>query len=64
VGEDSVCKYCGGTEMIDAYGRVIASCSDDKITSITCELQMDALDTFRKKFPVLDDADKFLLCSK
>ena len=64
VGEDSVCKYCGGTEMIDAYGRVIASCPDDKITSITCELQMDALDTFRKKFPVLEDADKFLLCSK
>lgn len=64
VGEDKVCQYCGGTEMIDAYGRVVASCPDDKITSVTCELQKDTLDSFRRKFPVLDDADSFLLCSK
>jgi predicted amidohydrolase len=64
VGEDPKCKYCGGTEMIDAYGRVVASCTDDEIASITCELQMDALDSFRKKFPVLDDADSFQLYCK
>ena len=64
VGEDPVCKYCGGTEMIDAYGRVLASCPDDEITTVTCEIQMDVLDTFRKKFPVLKDADFFRMCGK
>ena len=64
VGEDPVCKYCGGTEMIDAYGRILASCPDDEITTVTCEIQMDVLDTFRKKFPVFKDADFFRMCGK
>ena len=64
VGEDPVCRYCGGTEMIDAYGKVVASCPDDKVTSTTFELQIDALNAFRKKFPVLEDADAFSLFCK
>lgn len=59
VGEDPVCKYCGGTEMIDAYGRIVDACPDDQVSSITCELDMDALNSFRKKFPVLEDADLY-----
>ena len=64
VGEDPKCKYCGGTEMIDAYGKVAASCPDDKIASATYEIRMDELTAFRKKFPVLEDADSFHFCSK
>jgi predicted amidohydrolase len=64
VGEDPMCKYCGGTEMIDAYGRVIVSCPDDKIASATYEIRMDELRSFRKKFPVLKDADSFHLYNK
>jgi predicted amidohydrolase len=50
--------------MIDAYGKVVASCPDDKVTSATFELQIDALNAFRKKFPVLEDADAFSLFCK
>jgi predicted amidohydrolase len=64
VGEDPICRYCGGTEMIDAYGRVVASCPDDEVTSATFELQMEALHAFRTKFPVLEDADAFSLFCK
>lgn len=64
VGEDPVCKYCGGTEMIDAYGRVIASCQDGEIASLTTDIDVEALNMFRKKFPVLDDADWFHLLNQ
>lgn len=64
VGEDSVCKYCGGTEMIDAYGRVVASCPDGIIASATYEIRMEELNSFRKKFPVLKDADSYHLNGK
>lgn len=64
VGDDPVCKYCGGTEIIDAYGCVTDACPDDEVSHITCELDMDALGSFRKKFPVLEDADSFQLIDK
>lgn len=57
VGEDLACKYCGGTMLIDAYGRTIAECELNKQCAITADLDMEALAAFRKKFPVLDDAD-------
>lgn len=57
VGEDLACKYCGGTMLIDAYGRTIAECESNKQCAITADLDMEALAAFRKKFPVLDDAD-------
>jgi hypothetical protein len=50
--------------MIDAYGKVVASCPDDEVTSTTFELQMEALHAFRTKFPVLEDADAFSLFCK
>ena len=45
--------------MIDAYGRIVAACPDDEVTSISCEVNMESLNSFRKKFPVLKDADTF-----
>lgn len=56
IGTDPACSYCGGTEIVDAYGRVEA-CPDDQQCTLTCTLDMDALEAFRKKFPVLNDAD-------
>ncbi len=61
VGSDPVCDYIGGTMVIDAMGNTVASCPDTEETSISVELDMDALGRFRKKFPVLDDADGFCL---
>lgn len=57
-GEDPVCKYSGGTAVIDAYGKTVAEQEDGMAGWITAELDMDRLNAFRRKFPVLDDADK------
>lgn len=59
VGDDPVAHYSGGTQLIDAYGRIVSSCADNHETCITNTLDMGRLTVFREKFPVLDDADTF-----
>lgn len=58
IGADEQCQYCGGTMFIDAYGRTVAKCPDDEVSSVTAELDIEALHAFRRKFPVLADADR------
>ena len=57
IGNDPSCSYCGGTEAIDPYGKVLAACPDNEACTITTLLDMNALQDFRRKFPVLEDAD-------
>jgi len=57
IGQDPACTYCGGTEAIDAYGRIIHACNDDIACSITIDIDMNSLAKFRQKFPVLNNAD-------
>ena len=57
VGTDPACEYCGGSVIIDPYGRTIASCVDNTECEATAEVDMVALEAFREKFPVLKDAD-------
>lgn len=59
VGDDSSCHYSGGTALIDPYGRVAARCDDGIQMSVGAVVDMDSLVAFRRKFPVLDDADVF-----
>lgn len=55
-GSDQWCEYCGHTVMVDAYGRVVAECPEGE-SVVICEVDMDALEAFRSKFPVLEDSD-------
>ena len=57
VGTDPACEYCGGSVIIDPYGRTIATCADNTECEATAEVDMVALGAFREKFPVLKDAD-------
>ena len=57
VGTDPACEYCGGSVIIDHYGKVIATCADNTECEATAEIDMQALEAFREKFPVLKDAD-------
>lgn len=57
VGEDTASKYSGGTFVIDSYGNVMAQCPMGEEGVLSSELDIDALMSFRKKFPVLKDAD-------
>lgn len=61
VGTDPSCEYCGGTMMIDPYGRTMAECPRGEVGTVTVELDKAELDAFRAKFPVLEDADDFKL---
>ena len=57
VGNDPACEYCGGSVIIDPYGVKIAECEISQESEATAEIDMAALEAFRKKFPVLLDAD-------
>lgn len=59
VGTDPACEYCGGTVVIDPYGKTIAECPMDEESEASAVIDMDALVAFREKFPVLNDADEF-----
>jgi omega-amidase len=51
--------YCGDSRIVHPYGNVIISAGPDKEGSITGEISVNELSEFRKKFPVLEDADDF-----
>lgn len=59
VGDDPACHYGGASIAVDSYGRIIADCGQDTEAVATAQLDMTRLAAFRKKFPVLDDADTF-----
>lgn len=59
VGKDPLCPYCGCSVVFDAYGKVLASCERDKECEATVSLDMNKMVAFRKKFPVLNDKDRF-----
>lgn len=57
VGTDPDNDYCGGSRVIDPYGKIIAECEDGVEMGATVDVDMNMLEAFRAKFPVLDDAD-------
>ena len=57
VGNDPACQYCGGSVVIDPYGKTIAACTDNLECEATATIDIEALEAFRAKFPVLNDAD-------
>ena len=61
VGKDPACVYSGGSALIDPCGCTLAACEDEKEGHAEAVIDMDALNAFRNKFPVLDDADSFTI---
>jgi predicted amidohydrolase len=57
VGEDPTCDYCGGSVIINPYGHTLAACADNTECEVSAEIDIEALEAFREKFPVLKDAD-------
>ena len=58
VGNDPFNTYCGGSRLIDPYGVIMAECADGQEDEVTADVNMEVLEAFRAKFPVLDDADR------
>ena len=57
VGTDPSNEYSGGSMVVDPYGKVIAWCEDGVQMIAQADVDMDMLEAFRAKFPVLNDAD-------
>ena len=57
VGYDPANEYSGGSMVIDPYGKAIARCEDGVEMAASAEIEMDVLEAFRMKFPVLNDSD-------
>jgi len=57
VGTDPTCDYCGGSVIIDPYGKTIASCAMNEECEASAEVDMPMLEAFREKLPALNDAD-------
>jgi omega-amidase len=52
-------KYCGDSMIVDPRGAIIASSNTLEESSFTGEISLSELYDFRKKFPVLNNADNF-----
>jgi omega-amidase len=64
IGNDgSGITYCGDSMIINPLGEAIATSKPNSECSITKEISMLQLSDFRKKFPVLNDADDFKIGS-
>lgn len=60
VGTDPSDSYSGGSVIVDPYGNVIARCQDGIESYSEAEIDMELLEAFRRKFPVLNDADRIV----
>ena len=57
VGNDNVRDYLGDSVIINAYGHTVAACTPGKVETARTSLDLEELNRFRQKFPVLEDAD-------
>jgi omega-amidase len=53
--------YCGDSIIIGPKGDIISSASSEKDVSVSADISLTDLEAFRKKFPVLKDADNFTI---
>jgi len=60
-GDDPQCHYIGGSAVISPYGRYLAMCEDNTEEVAIATIDIQKLQEFRKKFPVLQDADDFTI---
>ena len=57
LAHDKQGEYSGDSVIHNAYGHIIAQCTPGKAETAAVELDMDELQRFREKFPVLRDRD-------
>lgn len=63
VGSDeNYLHYSGGSQIIDFKGNVLCRCRDNRDEIMNYAIKKYPLESNREKFPVGDDADKFVIC--
>ncbi len=61
VGSDPYAVYSGGTYLCDYKGKIVAEAGKNREEAVFAEINKEELDTFRRKFPAMNDADEFAL---
>ncbi|MCH4148433.1 MAG: amidohydrolase [Prevotella sp.] len=61
VGNDPSCEYNGCSAILDPYGHTLAACEPNQEMAATADIDLEILHAFRAKFPVLNDADDFMI---
>ncbi len=59
-GDEPTLSYSGDSAIIDFYGRGVVDMAD-RVAVCSAELDIEALDSFRRKFDVGRDADDFTM---
>jgi len=60
-GNDPVTTYCGGTHLLDYFGKPIVSAKYNEENAVLGTINIQKLNDFRQKFPALKDADNFTI---
>ena len=60
-GKDPFCEYIGASAVIDAKGRTVSAAETKRQQLLTVDIELESLRSFRKKFNVLADKDRFML---
>lgn len=61
IGADPACTYDGGTALIGPYGETVAQAPDGQEAVVSGEIDLAYLTSYHVKFPVLEDADAFMI---
>ena len=61
IGTDQQCEYYGRSSIINPYGELMASCPDKTEWSASAIIDLDFLRHYNGKFPLLEDADEFII---
>lgn len=61
IGDDPSLHYSGGSVLLDWLGQPMGAVSDEQEGFVVGEIDIDALRAAAQKFPVLSDADDFIL---
>ena len=60
VGDDPNCHYVGHSAVIDSRGKAIAEDLTERQTTVSATIDIDELNSFRERFGVLADRDRFV----
>lgn len=60
IGSEPELHYVGDSTVVDPYGRDVVALNDEQRVAVA-EIDMERLEAFREKFPVLNDADSFII---
>lgn len=59
-GNDTACKYTGGSITVDPYGRAVCCCGENSVAAIS-QIDEERIAHFRNAFPVFKDSDTFVI---